>query len=191
VSRSRQSRPGSASPIKACIARSVAIASRTAPTSPNYAYNQAYLWLRRPKPRVFATQPALPEAVAAKLGRRWSTEQIVRWLRRRYPRRRVWQVCVETVYDAVYRRLILPVNAANLRTSRTYRHRRGRGHSRDGAPKQCTMRSFRERPAVPYGALLMLPEVPTESGGRPTRSKVREPSAYPLVTTPSKRSTTI
>jgi transposase, IS30 family len=49
---------------------------------------------------------------------------------------------------ALYRGLILSVNAANLRTSRTYRHRRGRGHSRDGAPKQCTMRSIPERP--PY-----------------------------------------
>jgi IS30 family transposase len=41
--------------------------------------------------------------VAAKLRRRWSTEQIVRWLRRRYSRRRVWQVCVETVYGALPR----------------------------------------------------------------------------------------
>jgi transposase, IS30 family len=57
----------------------------------------------------------------------------------------------------LYRGLILPVNAANLRTSRTYRHRRGLGYSHDGAPKQCTMRSIHERPAVPYGALLMLP----------------------------------
>jgi hypothetical protein len=58
-------------------------------------------------------------------------------------------VCVETVYDAVYRGLIVPVNTANLRTSRTYRRRRGRGRSRDGALKQCTtIRSSHDRPAV-------------------------------------------
>jgi IS30 family transposase len=58
-------------------------------------------------------------------------------------------VCVETVYDAVYRGLILPANATNLRTSRTYRHRHGHGRSRDGALKQCTtMRSIHDRPAA-------------------------------------------
>jgi IS30 family transposase len=114
---------------------------------PYYAHSQAYLRRRRPKPRVFITEPALREVVAAKLRRRWSPEQIVRWLRRRYRRRRSWQVCVETVYDAVYRGLIVPVNTASLRTSRIYRHRRGRGRSRDGALKQCTtMRSIHDRP---------------------------------------------
>jgi transposase, IS30 family len=116
---------------------------------PYYAHNQAHVRRRRPKPRVFATEHALREAVAGKLGRRWSPEQIVRWLRRQYPRRRSWQVCAETLYDAIYRGLIVPANAHTLRTGRTYRRRRGRGRTRDGALKQCTeMRPIHARPLV-------------------------------------------
>jgi IS30 family transposase len=69
-------------------------------------------------------------------------------LRRRYPRRPSSHVCTETIYDAVYRGLILNVNPKNLRTSRTYRHKRGRGRSRGGALKQLTaMTSIQDRPA--------------------------------------------
>lgn len=74
--------------------------------------------------------------VAGKLARHWSPAQISRWLRRRYRRRACWHVCTETVYEAVYRGLIVPVDRRNLRTGRTYRHRRGRGRTRDGALKQ-------------------------------------------------------
>jgi IS30 family transposase len=58
-------------------------------------------------------------------------------------------MCVETLYEAVYRGLILGANAArDLRSSRAYRHRRGWGRSRDGAMKQSTsMRSIHTRPA--------------------------------------------
>jgi IS30 family transposase len=47
-------------------------------------------------------------------------------------------VCTETIYDAVYRGLIVPASPRLLRTARTYRHRRGRGRTRDGALRQCT-----------------------------------------------------
>ncbi len=58
-------------------------------------------------------------------------------------------MCTETIYEAVYRGLIVPVQPENLRTGRTYRHRRGRGRTRDGALKQSTtMKSIHERPAV-------------------------------------------
>ena len=80
----------------------------------------------------------LRTVVADKLARRWSPAQISRWLRRRYPHRVYWHVCTETIYEAVYQGLIVPVASANLRTGRTYRRRRGRGRSRDGALKQCT-----------------------------------------------------
>lgn len=116
---------------------------------PWYAHNQAHVRRRRPKPRRLAADTALREAVAGKLRRGWSPAQISRWLRRRYPRRLAWQVCAETIYEAVYRGLVLQANPANLRTGRTYRRRRGRGRSRDGAMKQSTnMKSIRERPAV-------------------------------------------
>lgn len=117
---------------------------------PWYAHNQAYLRRKRPKSRRFATDVALHDAVAAKLDQRWSPVQISRWLRRRYPRRPVWHVCPETIYEAVYQGHIRPVNQRRsplLRTGRTYRRRRGRGRSRDGALKQCTaMRSIHDRP---------------------------------------------
>ncbi|GIF45458.1 IS30 family transposase [Actinoplanes xinjiangensis] len=116
---------------------------------PWYAHNQAHLRRRRPKVRRLAADPALREAVAAKLRRGWSPVQISRWLRRRYSRRRGWQVCAETIYEAVYRGVVLQADPANLRTGRTYRRRRGRGRSRDGALKQSTnMKSIRERPAA-------------------------------------------
>jgi IS30 family transposase len=85
--------------------------------------------------------------VAGRLARRWSPGQISRWLRRRYRRRTRWHVCAETIYEAVYRGLIVPVGPANLRTGRVYRRRRGRGRSREGALKQSTtMRSIHQRP---------------------------------------------
>jgi IS30 family transposase len=116
---------------------------------PWYAHNQAHLRRRRPKPRRLTVDTALREAIAGKLRRGWSPAQISRWLRRRYPRRLAWQVCAETIYEAVYRGLVLQADPANLRTGRTYRRRRGRGRSRDGALKQSTnMKSIRERPAA-------------------------------------------
>jgi IS30 family transposase len=118
---------------------------------PWYAHNQAYLRRKRPKPRRLATDIALRDAVAAKLDRRWSPAQISRWLRRRYPRRPGWHVCAETIYEAVFEgrfRAVLRGRSSLLRTGRTYRRRRGRGRSRDGALKQCTaMKSIHDRPA--------------------------------------------
>jgi len=115
---------------------------------PWYAHHQAHLRRRRPKPRRIATDTALREAVAGKLARRWSPGQISRWLRRRHRRRPGWHVCPETIYEAVYRGLIVPAGRANLRTGRTYRRRRGRGRSREGALKQSTtMKSIHQRPA--------------------------------------------
>ena len=116
---------------------------------PWYAHNQAYLRRRRPKPRRLSVDAELREAVAGKLAKHWSPAQISRWLRRRYRRRLSWHLCTETLYEAVYRGLVLPVSTQNLRTGRTYRHRRGRGRTRDGALKQSTsMKSIRERPAA-------------------------------------------
>jgi IS30 family transposase len=114
---------------------------------PWYAHGQAHLRRRRPRPRVFEADPELAAAVAGLLEQRWSPGQISRWLRRRYPRRPRWHVCTETIYDAVYRGLITPVSPQLLRTARTYRHRRGRGRSRDGALRQCTtIKPIAQRP---------------------------------------------
>lgn len=119
---------------------------------PWFAHNQAHLRRERPKPRRFVTDEMLREIVAEKLDRRWSPAQISRWLRRRYPRRRSWHVCTETIYNAVYRghiRRQTQRRSPLLRTGRTYRRRRGRGRTREGALKQCTaMRSIHDRPAA-------------------------------------------
>jgi transposase, IS30 family len=116
---------------------------------PWYAHNQAYLRRRRPKPRRLAVDAELREVVAGQLAEHWSPAQISRWLRRRYRRRAGWHVCTETLYEAVYRGLVVPVSAQSLRTGRTYRHRRGRGRTRDGALKQSTsMKSIHQRPAA-------------------------------------------
>jgi IS30 family transposase len=114
---------------------------------PWFAHNQAYLRRRRPKQRRLALDARLRKLVAGKLRKRWSPGQISRWLRRRYRARRDWHLCHETIYEAVYRRILEPEVAGQLRTRRTYRHRRGRGRTRDGALKQSTvMRSIHCRP---------------------------------------------
>lgn len=116
---------------------------------PWYAHNQAFLRRKRPKPRRVTVDDQLREAVAGKLGERWSPSQISRWLRRRYPSRPGWHVCAETIYQAVYQGLIVPPGGQNLRTGRAYRHRRGRGRSRDGALKRSTaMKPIHQRPAA-------------------------------------------
>lgn len=114
---------------------------------PWYAHNQAYLHRRRPKVRVFVSDHALRDLVATKLAKRWSPAQISRWLRRKFSRRKRWHVCTETIYEALYRGLIVVADRATLRTGRTYRKRRGRGRSKDGSLRQCTtMRPIADRP---------------------------------------------
>lgn len=52
----------------------------------------------------------------------------------------------ETIYDAIYRQLIVAICSGTLRTGRTYRRKRGRGRTKDGALKQCTaMKSIHDR----------------------------------------------
>jgi IS30 family transposase len=105
---------------------------------PWFAHNQAHLRRRRPKENRFVADAELRRVVAEKLAVKWSPAQISRWLRRRWPRRLSWHVCHETIYEAVYRGLIVVTNGQTLRTGRTYRRRRGRGRSRDGSLKQST-----------------------------------------------------
>jgi IS30 family transposase len=115
---------------------------------PWYAHSQAYLRRRRPKPCRLAADEGLRQAVAGKIDERWSPAQISRWLRRRWSRRTGWHVCTETIYQAVYRGLVL-IDQQTLRTGRSYRHKRGRGRNREGALKQSTnMKSIHQRPAV-------------------------------------------
>ena len=87
--------------------------------------------------------------MAGKLDQHWSPAHISRWLKRRWPKRRSWHVCAETIYEAVYRGLITAQDSLTLRTGRTYRHKRGRGRIREGALKQSTnMKPLSQRPTV-------------------------------------------
>src|SRR6266516_7774545 len=116
---------------------------------PWYAHNQAYQRRRRPRPRRLSADAELRQVIAGKLAKHWSPAQTSRWLRRRYRRRPGWHVCTETIYEAVYRGLVVPAGTQNLRTGRSYRHRRGRGRTRDGALKQSTsIKPLHQRPAA-------------------------------------------
>ncbi len=116
---------------------------------PWYAHGQAHQRRRRPKARKVTVDDALRAAVAGRLDKHWSPAQISRWLRRRWPRRTGWHLCHETIYESVYRGLVVAPDRQTLRTGRTYRHKRGRGRSRDGALKQSTnLKSIHQRPAV-------------------------------------------
>jgi IS30 family transposase len=124
---------------------------------PWHAHGQAYQRRRRPKTHRLVADDGLRMAMAKKLSKRWSPAQISRWLRRRYRRRPAWHLCAETIYEGVYRGLVVDIdqearnsgkNVNVLRTGRIYRHRRGRGRSREGALKQLTkLRSIHDRPA--------------------------------------------
>jgi IS30 family transposase len=118
---------------------------------PWYAQGQAHLRRRRPRPRRVTVDEQLCAAIAGRLAKRWSPAQISRWLRRRWPKRTHWHLCHETIYEAVYQGLIVPPSQQTLRTGRCYRHKRGRGRSREGALKRRTnLKSIHSRPAVAH-----------------------------------------
>ena len=116
---------------------------------PWHAHGQAHLRRRRPRPRRVSGDEQLRAAIAGQLAKHWSPAQISRWLRRRWPKRTDWHLCHETIYDAVYRGLVVAPSQQTLRTGRCYRRRRGRGRTREGALKQCTsLKSIHSRPAA-------------------------------------------
>jgi len=77
---------------------------------------QAYLWgyrpehaqrlaesrRRRPKPRRLVDDPLLRHVVAERLRQRWSPAQISAWLADNFAGMPEWQVCAETIYQAIY-----------------------------------------------------------------------------------------
>jgi transposase, IS30 family len=116
---------------------------------PWYAHARAHQRRGRTRLRRVSVDDRLRAAIADKLEKHWSPAQISRWLRRRWPKRCSWHLCHETIYEAVYRGLIVAADQQMLRTGRTYRHKHGRGRTRNGALKQSTnMKSIHDRPAV-------------------------------------------
>jgi IS30 family transposase len=93
---------------------------------PWWAHNQALR--RRQRPKVCRIRPgtALRKEITAKLTRKWSPQQISRFLTRTYPHDPLMRVCSETIYQAVFHGA-LGAKKGKLRTGRSLRkpHRRG------------------------------------------------------------------
>jgi IS30 family transposase len=103
---------------------------------------------RRPKPAKLAVNGELRAAVAGKLERKWSPEQVSAWLRREFPGRPEMQVSHETIYQSIYvqgRGALRRELAAQLRTGRAARRPGTSAGERRG--KIAGMVSISERPA--------------------------------------------
>jgi transposase, IS30 family len=90
------------------------------------AHNQALRRRQRPKTAKLKAAPGLRDAVRAKLARKWSPQQISRFLARSYPGQPAMQACAETIYRGLFAGL-LGSKEGKLRTGRSRRrpHRRG------------------------------------------------------------------
>jgi IS30 family transposase len=100
---------------------------------------------RRPKPCKLATHDQLRQAVAAKLERNWSPEQIAGWLKRTHPE--ACQVSHETIYRSLYvqaRGVLKKELLLHLRSRRPIRRSR---HATQKGRHIVNAVSIRERPA--------------------------------------------
>jgi IS30 family transposase len=114
------------------------------------ADRRAWARSRRPKRCRLATHPRLRRAVAAKLARQWSPQQIAGWLRATFPSDPDRQVSHETIYRTLFvqsRGVLKRELLQHLRRQRRFRHARAArrvGH-RQGRIVDAV--SIRERPA--------------------------------------------
>ncbi len=111
---------------------------------PWWAHNQALVRRRRPRPLRIVRGSKLWEVISAKLTKRWSPQQISRFLQRTYPEDTAMQACPETIYQALYAGELGPLEG-KLRTGR---HRRK--PQRRGVPtknKIANMKLLDQRPA--------------------------------------------
>ncbi|GJG89389.1 hypothetical protein tb265_45700 [Gemmatimonadetes bacterium T265] len=113
----------------------------------------AAAWRRakRPKPRRLARRPALRAVVEAKLGARWSPEQIAHWRPRAYPDDPSMRVSHETIYLSLFvqaRGALKRELTKQLRTGRAMRFPRGaRTRRGQGRGQLVDTVSIRDRPA--------------------------------------------
>lgn len=115
-----------------------------------HADDRAWKNALRPKVCVLAKRRRLRWAVAGKLKRNWSPEQIARWLKLAYPDDEAMQVSHETIYRSLYvqargvlkKELMAHLRFGRLmRQSKTERSQGGRGRMTDAI-------SISERPAT-------------------------------------------
>ncbi len=104
----------------------------------------------RPKRCKLARNRSLAKAVAAKLKRQWSPQQIAGWLKRVYPDREPARVSHETIYRSLYiqaRGVLKKELQACLRTQRTIRRSKQASLKRQGLGKITNAISIKDRPA--------------------------------------------
>jgi len=104
----------------------------------------------RPKACKLVTNRALGRAVARKLRRRWSPEQIAGWLKRRYPDDENHQVSHETIYRSLFiqaRGALKKELLQCLRSRRAMRRSRPSSLKGQGLGQITNTVSIRERPA--------------------------------------------
>ena len=115
------------------------------------ADEQAWARARRPKRCQLARYRRLRLAVARKLRRNWSPEQIAGWLKRAYPDDESYHVSHETIYRSLFvqaRGVLKKELLGHLRSKRTIRRSRQASQKGIGLGKITDMVSIRERPAV-------------------------------------------
>ena len=113
------------------------------------AEQRAWACAQRPKRCVLARRPALARAVAGKLKRRWSPQQISHWLRMQFPQDEAMRVSTETIYRSLFiqtRGALKKQLLTQLRTQRLMRRARLSAHTpRPGQIVGAV--SIRQRPA--------------------------------------------
>jgi IS30 family transposase len=97
-----------------------------------------------------ATRPALRRAVATKLARQWSPQQISGWLRHTFPGDPDLQVSPETIYRSLFiqsRGVLKRTLLGQLRRQRHFRHARASARIRPRQGQIIDAVSIRQRPA--------------------------------------------
>lgn len=114
------------------------------------AERRAWQQSKRPKPCRLATHPALRRAVATKLARQWSPQQISGWLRCRFPSDPEMQVSPETIYRSLFvqsRGVLKRALIQQLRRQHHFRHARASARRRPRPGQILEAVSIRQRPA--------------------------------------------
>ena len=93
---------------------------------PWWAHNQALQRRKRLRAAKLESGPGLRNVVRVKLDRKWSPQQISRFLTRSYPDQPAMRACAETIYRGLFAG-VLGKKPGKLRTGRSRRkpHRRG------------------------------------------------------------------
>lgn len=114
------------------------------------ADNLAWRRALRPKTCKLAMHGQLRQAVAAKLKRNWSPQQIAGWLKRTYPKDEARRVSHETIYRSLYvqtRGVLKQELMAHLRAQRIFRRSRHATQKRGKQGQIVDAVSISERPA--------------------------------------------